>query len=99
MPPVHIDELIEYLKKITGHEFTEMEKFTILEYKKILQNNPEWNNLRAVKQHNIFAVDANSFFSKPSLRTITGIEILAKIIHPDIFENEKNSESFKQIKS
>jgi len=71
----------------------------ISEYKKILQNNPEWNNLRAVKQHNIFAVDANSFFSKPSLRTITGIEILAKIIHPDIFENEKKSESFKQIKS
>jgi len=31
MPPVHIDELIEYLKKITGHEFTEMEKFSILE--------------------------------------------------------------------
>ena len=31
MPPVHIDELIEYLKKITGHEFSEMEKFTILE--------------------------------------------------------------------
>ncbi len=31
MPPVHIDELIEYLKKITKHEFTEMEKFTILE--------------------------------------------------------------------
>ena len=73
---------------------------TILEYKKILQNNPEWNNLRAVQQQNIFAVDANSFFSKPSLRTITGIEILAKIIHPDIFENEKKlKESFKQIKS
>lgn len=31
LPPVHIDELIEYLKKITGHEFTDMEKFTILE--------------------------------------------------------------------
>ena len=31
MPPVHIDELIKYLKKITGHEFSEMEKFTILE--------------------------------------------------------------------
>ena len=31
MPPVHIDELIEYLKKITGQEFTEMEKFAILE--------------------------------------------------------------------
>ncbi len=72
---------------------------TILEYKKIFQNNLEWNNLRAVKQQNVFAVDANSFFSKPSLRTITGIEILASIIHPDVFENEKNLESFKQIKS
>jgi iron complex transport system substrate-binding protein len=72
---------------------------TILEYKKILQNNAKWNSLRAVKDQNVFAVDANSYFSKPSLRTITGIEILAKIIHPDIFENEKSLESFKQIKS
>ena len=73
---------------------------TILEYKKILQIDPKWNDLRAVKQQNVFAVDANSYFSKPSLRTITGIEILAKIIHPDVFDGEKNSEeSFKQIKS
>ncbi len=72
----------------------------ISEYKKILQKNPEWNDLRAVKKQNVFAVDANSYFSKPSIRTITGIEILAKIIHPDIFGYEKNSEeSFKQIKS
>ncbi len=72
---------------------------TVLEYKKSLQNNHEWNSLRAVKQQNVFAVDANSYFSKPSLRTITGIEILAKIIHPDFFDDEKKSESFKQIKS
>ena len=73
---------------------------TILEYNNTLQNNEEWKNLRAVKNQNVFAVDANSYFSKPSLRTITGIEILAKIIHPKIFETGKNSEeSFKQIKS
>jgi iron complex transport system substrate-binding protein len=72
---------------------------TILEYKTILHKNPRWSKLRAVKHQNVFAVDANSFFSKPSLRTITGIEILAKIIHPDFFSNEKNLESFKQIKT
>jgi iron complex transport system substrate-binding protein len=73
---------------------------TVSEYKKILQNNPEWNKLRAVKENSVYAVDANSYFSKPSLRTITGIEILAKIIHPKIFEKLKNSEvSFKQIKA
>jgi iron complex transport system substrate-binding protein len=32
-----------------------------------------------------FAVDAGAYFSKPSPRTITGLEILAKIIHPDKF--------------
>ncbi len=72
---------------------------TISEYKKILQNNPDWNKLRAVRNNSVYAVDANSFFSKPSIRTITGIEILAKIIHPKLFEKLKNSEvSFKQIK-
>ena len=73
---------------------------TVSEYKKILQKDLDWNKIRAVRQQNVFAVDANSYFSKPSLRTITGIEILAKIIHPELFGNIKNPEvSFKQIKS
>ncbi len=59
---------------------------TVKEYRNNLQNNTKWNTIKAVKENNIFAVDANSFFSKPSLRTITGIEILAKIIQPDIFD-------------
>ena len=60
-------------------------KRTVSEYNSVLTNNPDWNELKAVKEKNIYAVDANSYFSKPSLRTITGIEILAKIIHPDVF--------------
>jgi len=59
---------------------------TIKEYEKFLKNNEQWKNLKAVKRNQIFAVDANSFFSKPSIRTIEGIEILAKIIQPEIFE-------------
>jgi len=62
-------------------------KKTIEEYNKILKNNSDWNDLRAVKNNKIFAVDANSFFSKPSVRTITGLEILAKIIQPKTFVN------------
>ena len=60
-------------------------KRTVSEYNNVLINNPDWNELKAVKEKNVYAVDANSYFSKPSLRTITGIEILAKIIHPDVF--------------
>lgn len=60
-------------------------KRTIEEYNKFLSKNQRWNNLRAVKDQKVFAVDANSCFSKPSIRTITGVEILAKIIHPEKF--------------
>ena len=71
---------------------------TIKEYKNNLQSNTKWNAIKAVKENNIFAVDANSFFSKPSLRTITGIEILAKIIQPDLFEKlEVPGKSYSKI--
>ena len=60
-------------------------KRTVSEYNSVLTDNLDWNELKAVREKNVYAVDANSYFSKPSLRTITGIEILAKIIHPDVF--------------
>jgi len=73
-------------------------KRTISEYNNILKENKKWNSLRAVKNNQIFAVDANSFFSKPSIRTIEGLEILAKIIQPDEFEDLRvPEESFSQI--
>jgi len=71
---------------------------TILEYNKILKNNKVWNALRAVKTKQVFAVDANSYFSKPSIRTITGLEILTKIIQPKNFLDLKVPEkSFGRI--
>ena len=73
-------------------------KRTITEYNSVLANNSDWNELKAVKENNVYAVDANSYFSKPSLRTITGIEILAKITHPDIFNDlQLPKDSFMRI--
>ena len=59
----------------------------VSEYDAILKDNSGWNSLKAVKNNQIFAVDANSFFSKPSIRTIDGLEILAKIIQPERFDH------------
>lgn len=56
---------------------------TIQEYNQVLDKDTSWKSLRAVKNNMVFGVDANSFFSKPSIRTITGIEVLAKIIQPE----------------
>ena len=73
-------------------------KRTMDEYGKVFGRNEEWNSLRVVKENNVYAVDANSYFSKPSLRTVTGIEILAKIFHPENFEDLQLPEgSFMKI--
>lgn len=49
-----------------------------------LAENEKWKSLRAVKNRNVYAVDAGSYFSKPGPRTITGLEIMAKILHPGV---------------
>ena len=73
-------------------------KRTISEYNNVLAENPDWNELKAVEENSVYAVDANSYFSKPSLRTITGIEILAQIIHPNIFGSlQLPEDSFTKI--
>jgi len=66
---------------------------TVSEYDQILKKDNIWNSLTAVKNNKVFAVDANSFFSKPSIRTVEGIEIIAKIIQPEEFINLRVSEN------
>jgi iron complex transport system substrate-binding protein len=46
-------------------------------------------SLKAYKENNIFLVDSKSYFSKPSPRIITGIEILCRILYPDLSKNIK----------
>lgn len=43
----------------------------------------KWKALRAVREGRLYAVDAGAYFSKPGPRTIVGLEILAKILHPE----------------
>ena len=43
--------------------------------------------LSAFRNQRIFAVDANSFFARPGPRVVEGAEILAHLIHPELFED------------
>jgi iron complex transport system substrate-binding protein len=44
-----------------------------------------WNDLPAVKAGQVWATDATSYFSRPGPRVVEGVEILARILHPEIF--------------
>ncbi len=44
----------------------------------------QWNAIPAVRNNRVYALEANSYFSRPGPRLVTGIEILAKIIQPSV---------------
>lgn len=44
-----------------------------------------WENLRAYQNQTIFAVDANSYFSRSGPRLVDGLELLAEMFHPEYF--------------
>lgn len=44
--------------------------------------------LEAVKNGRVYAVDANSYFARPGPRVVEGAELLARLIHPEIFAGE-----------
>ncbi len=74
-------------------------KRTVSEYSSTLKENKEWNLLKAVKNNQVYAVNASSFFSKPSIRTIEGLEILGKIIQPNTFADlQVDKKSFLRLK-
>lgn len=63
-----------------------------------VQEREEWKRLREVKNKTVYATDASSYFSRPGPRTVTGLEVLAKIIHPDLFGHLKvPDDSFRRI--
>jgi iron complex transport system substrate-binding protein len=45
----------------------------------------EWNAMPAVSNSRVYALDASGYFSRPGPRLITGIETLARILHPEVF--------------
>jgi iron complex transport system substrate-binding protein len=43
-----------------------------------------WDQLPALREGRVFAVDANSYFSRPGPRLANGLQLLAHLIHPEL---------------
>jgi iron complex transport system substrate-binding protein len=56
-----------------------------------------WHDLPAVKAGKVFAVNGHAFFSRPGPRLVDGLEILAHIIHPEIFPVEVSPERAQKV--
>ena len=69
----------------------------VIEQAGALIDYPGWNELPAVRNDRVYAVDANSYFARPSLRVVEGTELLAHLIHPDLFAWQGSATAFARI--
>ena len=44
-----------------------------------------WSRIPAAVEGRVWAVDANSYFSRPAPRLVDGVEALARVLHPEAF--------------
>ena len=45
----------------------------------------EWLGLSAVRSRHVYAVNGSAYFNRPGPRIVEGLEILAEIMHPELF--------------
>jgi iron complex transport system substrate-binding protein len=51
----------------------------------LLSTNPQWDNVKAVRNGCVFVADGNQYFNRPGPRLVESLEILAEILHPELF--------------
>ena len=51
----------------------------------LLTENSAWANLRAVKGRRVYLIDGHHYFNRPGPRLVESAEIVAEILHPDLF--------------
>lgn len=51
----------------------------------LLSEKPGWSELPAVRQNRVYAIDAGAYTSRSGPRLVTGLEIMAEMLHPELF--------------
>ena len=51
----------------------------------LLAANDAWASLPAVQNQRVYVIDASAYTSRSGPRLVTGLEIMAEMIHPELF--------------
>jgi iron complex transport system substrate-binding protein len=69
----------------------------VLELAVVLAHLPGWSELPAVRQKQVYAVDASSYFARPGPRVVEGTRLLAHLFHPELFGWKGPQDAFRRL--
>ena len=63
----------------------------------LLTAHPGWADLPAARAGRVYAVDASAYFARPGPRVVEGTELLANLIHPELFTWHGPQGAFRRL--
>lgn len=70
-----------------------------LEEAHLLSGKPEWGKLKAARSNRVFVADGNQYFNRPGPRLVESLEILAELLHPELFRFGYEGEGWMRLVS
>lgn len=67
-----------------------------LEEMPLLTSKQGWSELRALQEGRVYVADGNQYFNRPGPRVLESLEILAEILHPDLFDFHHEGKAYKR---
>jgi iron complex transport system substrate-binding protein len=64
-----------------------------------LRELPGWDTIPAVRQGRVYAVDADSYVSRPGPRVAEGVRLFAHLFHPDTFDWTGPEDAFVRVEA
>jgi iron complex transport system substrate-binding protein len=62
-----------------------------------LSDRKQWSQLEAVRRGQVFLVDGNHYFNRPGPRIVESLEILAEILHPELFSPGHQGSGWRRV--
>ena len=91
------DQVVEYEPEIIVLSPCGLDANQVMEEAHVLASYTEWNEIPAFQSSRIYAVNASAYFSRSGPRVVDGLDILAHIIHPELFQKNPYPEAVRIV--
>jgi len=91
------DEVVEYQPEIIVLSPCGFDANQVMKEAHVLSSYQGWKKIPAFQSSRIYAVNASAYFSRSGPRVVDGLEILAHVIHPELFPENPYPEAVKIV--
>ena len=91
------DEVVEYQPEIIVLSPCGFNANQVMKEAHVLASYQGWEKIPAFQSSRIYAVNASAYFSRSGPRVVDGLEILARIIHPELFPENPHPEALRMV--